>query len=150
MGPAHLLERPPQVLGRDPLRAKGGAGRSPLFLDQGQQQVLGGDIGIAHLPGIFLGPVEHPVQLPTEAGLRAGALLPREPADLTLHLVGQTADVHPGLLQQRLHHPLGLLNQGQEQVSVVDDWVAQAARLPGRIAERLLGLDGHPIRSDHS
>ena len=149
MGAAHVLERLSQVVGRHTLATQEGASRRPFLLDQGQQQVLGGDIGVAHLACVVLGPVEHPIELTAEAGLRAGALLFGEAADLALHLVHEAGDVHRRLPEQRLHHALGLPDQRQKEVGVVDDWVAQAACLLGRVSERLLSLDCHPIRSDH-
>ena len=46
---AHVLERLPQVVGRHALAAQEGAERRALLLGQREQQVLGGDVGVAHL-----------------------------------------------------------------------------------------------------
>ena len=149
VGAAHLLERAAKILRRHVLCAEHGASGGALLLGQRQEEVLGRHVGVGHLPRIGLGTVEDPIQLPAERRLGTRALLLRKAAHLPLDLLHQRGEVHPGLLQQRLDHALRLLQQGQQQMRVVDDRIASTPRLFGRVAKRLLRLDGHAIRADH-
>ena len=64
MGATHLLQRLPEIVGGDAPGAEQRAGGGALLLGQRQQQMLGGDVGVAHLPGLGLGPVEDALELP--------------------------------------------------------------------------------------
>ena len=56
----------------------------PFSSASAMQQVLGGDVGIAQVLGLLLGPVEDPVELPAVGGLGSSALLGGEAGDLPL------------------------------------------------------------------
>ena len=58
--------------------------RGALLLREREQQVLGGDVGVAQLLGLLLGAVEDPVQLAAEASAPPLARLLREAGDLAL------------------------------------------------------------------
>ena len=111
--------------------------------------MLGGDVGVAQLRGLGLGAVEDPLQLAAEGRLGGAAVLRGEAVDLALDGLGQRGDVEPGLLEQGLHHALGLGQQRGEQVGVVDDGIAPAAGELAGVAEGFLGLDGQSVGSDH-
>ena len=110
-----------------------------------QQQVLGGDVVVLELLGLVLGPVEQlgePLRQVLLAALdaRAGAQLVLEAG---ADPVGWGAD----LLQQRAGQPLGLVEQGEQEVLDVDRLVVAAARLGLGAAEHLLGLHGEAVGS---
>ena len=56
--PRTSCERRAQVVGRDVLRAQQGPGGRALLLGHREQQVLGGDVGVAQLLGLRVGPIE--------------------------------------------------------------------------------------------
>ena len=111
--------------------------------------MLGGDVGVAQLPGVGIRAVEDAVELATERRLRRPALLRRKASELPLDRFGESRNIEPGLLQQRLHHSFGLGKQGRQQVGVVHHGIAATAGLFAGLAEGLLGLDGQSFGSDH-
>jgi hypothetical protein len=144
----HLLEGLDEILRGNSLSAQERAGRSALLLGQRQQQVLGGDVGVTHLPRVLFGAIEHAMELAAERRLRPALLLGKA-HDLALELIAQPGDVDPRLLEERLDYALRLLDQSPKQVSIIDHRIAPAARFLRRVAKRLLSLDRHSIRSDH-
>ena len=70
VGATDRLECRPQVLARQVGGAQQRLGGGALLLDQGDEQVLGRDVGIAQGLGLLLGPIEDLVELAAIAGLR--------------------------------------------------------------------------------
>ena len=146
---ADVRQRLAQRLHADALGTQEGSGGRVLLGDQCEQQVLGGDVVIAERLGLLLGPIEDPGELPAHGRLGSSTLLGGEAADLPLGGLGQSRHIEPGLLQQRLHHPFGLAQQGEKKVGVVDHGIPPAAGVLPGVAEGLLGLDGQSVRSNH-
>jgi hypothetical protein len=130
-------------------RTSSSAQRGALLLSHREEQVLGRDVGVAQLGGVGVGPVEDALQLPAQRRLGRAAFLPGEAVELALDGLAQAGHVEAGLLEQRLHHALGLGQERGEQVSVVDDRVPPAPGEVAGIAEGFLGFDGQAVRSDH-
>ena len=84
----------------------------PFSSTSADQQVLGGDVGVAQRLGLLLGAVEDPVQLPAQGRLALAARLGGKSGDLPLGLLAQAGDVEPGLLEQRLNDTFVLAQQG--------------------------------------
>ncbi len=145
---AHALEGRAEIVGRDVFGAQQGADGRALLLGQGEQQMLGGDVLVAHPLGFLFRPVEDAIHLAAERRLRPAGL-GGEPGDLALGRLPQAGDVESRLLEQRLNHPLVLRQQGEKQVGIVDDRVAAAACRFTGVAEGFLGLDGQAVGSDH-
>ena len=135
MGPADVFKRGAEVVGVKRLAAENGPGGRALFVDHGQQQVLGRDVRVAQLLGLRVRPVEDPIDLPTEARLRTAPGLGREAGDLPLDRLPHRGHVEPGLLEQRLNHAFVLGQQRGKQVGVVHDRVAPRCA-PARRASR--------------
>jgi hypothetical protein len=110
--------------------------------------VLGRHVLIIELLGLLLGPVEDLLDLPAEGRFRTSAL-GREAGKLPVHPFPETGHVHPGLLEERLHHPLVLGQERSKQVGVIDDRVAPLAGQFAGVPERLRGLDGQSFWSNH-
>jgi hypothetical protein len=139
----------PQRIDADPLRAQQCPGGGVLLVGEREQQMLGRDVLVAQGLGLLLRAIEDPVDLAAQGRLRASALLGGKAADLALGGLRQGRHIQAGLLQQRLHHALGLAEQREQQMGVVDDGVAAASGVLARVAKRLLGLDGQSLWSNH-
>ena len=146
---AHVLECRLQVVGGDVPAAQERAERGALLLGHREEQVLGGDVGVAQLLRVNVGAIENLLYLAAERRLGRPALLLRKAVDLAVDGLGQLADVEAELLEQGLHHTFGLGQQGGEQMGVVDDGIPPAAGEIAGVAEGFLGFDRQAIGSNH-
>ncbi len=150
MGAAHSLERRQQVfaayaLGREQLARAG-----TLLFGEREQQVLGRDIGITQRLRVLIRAVEHARQLARQRRLDAATGLLGEALDLALGFGLKLRDVEPGLLQQRHDDAFLLLQEGVEQMRIVDDRIASRPSQRSGLLERLSGLDGQSFWLDHA
>ena len=97
--------------------------------------------------GLLLRLVEHGGELARHRGLRVALL--GVARDLALQRLAQRGDARAELLEHGDDDALVLPQQHEEQVRVVDDGVAESARLSDRLVERLARLHGEPIGIDH-
>jgi len=116
--------------------------RGALLLEQREQHMLGGDVGVAQRLRLLVGPVEHPADFARQRRLRLSPRLLREPVDLAFRLVLQPGHVEPCLLEQRHDDAVVLRQQRMEEVGVVDDRVTTLAGQRARLLQRLSGLYG--------
>ncbi len=140
MGAADLLDRLVDLV---VLRegAAGGAGR----LGEGEQQVLGGDVLVAQLPGLALGGAQDVEQLAGGAGLLGAG---RDLGQRVERLVDEPADLLGAgaeLAQDAGDHALGLLEQHGQQVGRRDLGVLAGGRQRESGLDGLLGLGGEAI-----
>jgi hypothetical protein len=120
--------------------AEHGAGGGPLFLGHRQQEMFGAHIGVVQLLRLGVRPIEDPLDLAAEAGLGPAPRLSGESGDLPIHLLADRGDIEPRLLQERLHHPLVLDQQGSQEMGIIHHRIPPGpGQLPG-IAECLLGF----------
>ena len=64
-----------------------------------------------------------------------------------LNLPGDKSDTGTDLLQDGDYRRLGLVHQGEQQMLHIDSLLAQSAGYGLRLCNRLLRLDGKPVRS---
>ena len=67
------------------------------------------------------------------------------PRQLAFQIRPQAVGVGPGLCHQTRHEPVGLVEEGEEEVLTVDLGVAEAQRLGLGVVQRLLRLLGEPV-----
>ncbi len=145
----HLLEGFEQRLAVGP---NGAQQREALrFLDrrEREQQVLGADVLVLERLGLFLGLVEHLIELAGERRVAAAALLGIA-RSLLLDLGSQVADVRADLLQERNDDPFFLAEQGEEQVAIVDEGIAGAAGEAEGFLDGIACFDGELVGVEHS
>jgi Protein of unknown function (DUF3170). len=150
VGAPHRLQRGAQLGGTEVEGAEQRPGSGSLLLHQPDEQVLGGDVGVAQVLGFLLGAIEDLVELPAVGGGFPAALLGGELGDLPVVGVPQGGDVEPGFLEQGLHHALVLGQQRGEEVGVIDHRIAPLGRQCRGVPEGLLGLDGETVGSEHA
>jgi hypothetical protein len=98
---------------------------------------------------LVLGLAEQLAGSPPQPRLSAAAHL-GETLDAFFDRGLQRSQVSPGLLQEGTRDAVLLLEHGSEQVLREQLRVAVAGRNVEGLAERLLALRGHPIRSHHA
>ena len=113
-----------------------------------EEEVLGGDVGIAEFAGLLLGRAQRPAQVP--GGARGGSAAdPGAPAQFRLqrprHLLG--LDLH--LAQHGYDHTALLFKEGFQQMDPVHLRVLRPERVPGGGGDGLCGLHGHSVRVQH-
>ena len=142
---ADLLERAEQ-------RVRGGAvpaqqrGHRAALGGQADQQVLGRHVFVGQLLGLLDRGGHHLVQVAAE--LRRGHGGParaRQPALHGVVLGPHVGEVGTHRAQQRARCPVGLLQQGAEQVRRLDGRVAPVDRVPDGCRERLLAPGGELV-----
>ena len=146
---AHAGQRGQERLAGQPVLLQAPAARGGRALvDQGEQQVLDRDVLVLEPAGLPLGGVEQAAEpLGHEhlagRGPWAGHLGPAP--ELGLQVGAERARVGAGLLEQPWRQPVGLVDQGEQQVLAVDLGVAEPQRLGLGVLQRLLGLLGQTV-----
>ena len=121
----HLLERRTQLLGARARRLPRTAPRRrPLLLGERQQEVLGGDVGVAQLLGDLVRPLEHLRQRAIERRRRCSALLGGIGGDFRLDVVAELGNQYPGLGQQRRTIPSSWVSRAERR------WASLTTGLP--------------------
>jgi hypothetical protein len=107
--------------------------------------VLGGDVLVAEGRGLLAGPLQQPAQLGRGHGLLLGTV------DLGDPLQGlggpdlEHARVGPGPAHDRVHDPVGVGQQGDQEVLGLDPLVVAGARLALGGGQRLGGPVGEAV-----
>ena len=114
-----------------------------------EQQVLGGDVGVAELLGVRVGAVEDPVQLAAEGRLGRPALLRGKPVDLALDGLGQRGTLRPAFWSSGCTTPSGWASRAASRWASLTTGLPRAAGELAGVAEGFLGLDGQSVGSDH-
>ena len=123
------------------------ARRGGLFPREGQKEVLGRHIRVAHLPRERVGRVEDAVEFAAEG--RRRSTLPRQAAYSPLEPRLQIGKVDAQRLQDRHDDAALLREQGREEMHVLDGGVVRPARREGRIVQGLAGLQRESVVRDH-
>ena len=137
--------RPPEVrqgledgLGRQPLGPQQPARLAGLVRGQGPEQVLGGDVIIFHLAGLFQGVVQGLIQARGDIDLGLAAHL-GQPGQEVIHPLDHVAGIDLQFFQEGADQAVLLGQEGAQQVGRLDLGVAQ---LPGQFLGPLQGLLG--------
>jgi hypothetical protein len=141
------LERLQHLLARGAHAAQQREALGALHLGEREQHVLGGHVLVAELARLGVGAVEHLIQLARDG--RLGVALLRIARRLGLHLPAEVGDVDAELLQDGGDDSLVLAQHRQQQVCVVDERVAGAARDGHGLVQRFGGFDGQPVGVQH-
>ena len=103
--------------------------------------MLGRHVRVTERFRLFIGAVQDAGQLPRQRRLNTTRLLGKPP-DLALRLGLELRDIQSGLLQQGHDNPLVLLQEGVEEMRVVDDGVAAGACQRSGLLKGFSGLNG--------
>ena len=141
----HLQER---VAGES-LSGEHPAGRRRRALgEQCQHEVLDRHVLVLQPLGLALGGVEQAAEPLGEEHLTRRRARPGHagtPRQLAFQVRPQAVGVGPGLCHQTRHEPVGLVEEGEEEVLAVDLGVAEAQRLGLGVVQRLLRLLGEAV-----
>ncbi len=115
------------------------------MIAQGQQEHLGGDVGVAGLVGFFLGPLQQAHRV--AAGLHLlGALHLRQLVEALFQGGGQRGHLDPGLFQQRAWAVV-LAEHGQQDVGRFDVGVVAGDRQALGLGQGFLEGGGEFVES---
>ena len=145
---AHQLEGVEQrlTMGTDAGEHAGAVGA--LGIGERQQQVLGAHVLVAERLGFTLGGIDDLREFPAERGL--GVALPGVARRLLLGRRADGRDIGAHPLQHRDDDAFVLRQQGQQQMQIVDEWVAVLAGQRHGVVERLGALHGETVGIDHA
>ena len=124
-------------------RARGGG----LLPGEGQEEVLGRHVRIAHIPGERIRRVEDAVEFAAEG--RSRPTLFRQAAHGPLEPRLQIGEMDAHRLQDRHDDAALLPEQCREEVYVLDGGVVRPARRERRVVEGFAGLEREPVVRDH-
>ena len=125
-------------LGGEPLSPEQPAHLGGLVRRQGPEEVLGGDVIIFHLAGLFEGVVQGLIQARGEIDLGLAAHLGQAGQEV-IHSLGHVAGIDLQLFQEGADQAVLLGQEGAQQVGRLDLGVPQ---LPGQFLGPLQGLLG--------
>src|SRR5256712_2918442 len=137
---AHRGERLRDAIARDPHALERLRRRAALLGDEREQHVLGGDVLVLHLAGLFLGRVQDFQCALREVTPFAAVHLCHLP-QLVLEALLEQARLDSDALEQRRDQPVLLLEQGSEEVLGEDLLVIALASDRLGLLQGLLGLD---------
>jgi hypothetical protein len=109
--------------------------------------VLGGDKLVAERLRDLLGAIHDLVELTRDRRLSAGLL--RIARDLSFDARAKVAYRSAELVKERDDDPLVLLQEGEQEVRVIDERIAVPTGDGQRLIERLGTFHGQPIGADH-
>ena len=115
---------------------------------ESEEEVLGGDVGVAELAGRGLRGAERPVEVARRP--RSGSAADRgAPAEFGLQRPGHPLGLGLHLAEHRHHDPALLLQKGLEEMDAVHLRVLHPQRAPGGSGHSFRGLHGHSVRIQH-
>ncbi len=147
VGAANGLERREERLLRDAERFENPGGVGALGVGEADEDVLGGHVLVAERLRDRLGVVEQLRQFPRER--RVGVRLLRITTDLPIERRTQRGDVDAEFLQDRHDDPFLLIEQHAQEMGIVNERIAGAARERERVVQRIGGFDGEAIGVQH-
>src|SRR2546425_8440723 len=118
-----------------------------LDLCEREQQVLCRDVLVAEILGLFFSPIENLCELSRKIRLRVALF--RVACSFCLGALAQCRDAYSEFLENRHDDPFVLIEEGEQQMQIVDDRVPRAARSRNSFVERFPGFDGKTIGIDH-
>ena len=114
-------------------------------LDQGEQQVLGGDVLVLEALGFAEGLIQNPGECAADPALVGPAVDLWDAAEQLVHPVSEGARHRAQALHHPEHHAVGLRQQCVEQVLGLDDLVVAVGGETLGAGERLLGAPGQLV-----
>jgi len=147
MRPANVLEGLEQRVVSGTHAGEQGSALRSLDVGQSEKEMLGRHKLVAELLGVGFCLVKNLIDLARESRLRVGLL--RVASHLAADHFAQLRYADAELLKNRHNDPLVLGEQGEQQVQIVHEGIARAAREIDGLVEGFGCLDGETVWIDH-